>query len=62
MTATVSMACPNGCVSWTASAAHAAHPDREHLETAALEDEYDKARNRLCPACGRLMDMEASTA
>jgi acetone carboxylase gamma subunit len=56
------MACPNGCVSWTASAAHAARPNREHLEAAALEEEYDKARNRLCPACGRLMDMEASTA
>lgn len=52
MTATVTMACPNGCVSWSVSAEHAARPDEDH----------DKARNRLCPACARLMDMEESAA
>lgn len=61
MTATVTMTCPNGCVELEVSAEHAARPDEELLAEALPED-HDKARNRLCPACTRLMDMEESAA
>lgn len=62
MTATVARSCPNGCVEISVSGEHATRPDLEHVEDVALPEEYDRVRNRTCPACGRLMELDVEEA
>ena len=56
MTATVTLSCPDGCVEISVSGSHEAREDLEHVEEHLRED-YAKVRNRLCPACARLMEV-----
>lgn len=58
MTATVTITCPNGCVSLEVSGHHEGAEDLVWLEEEALPEGYEHVKNRLCPECRHVMDLD----